>query len=278
MRATLSLLVLTVFTIALQASQQTIQLTPQSLGAWKIVGTAPQTLSGQDDLTLPAGAQLAHTFAATSVTFQVTTKPALGPNPEDWPVLEIGGAALVFVRDGAQGKLLLVVGEGPATMLPWHFALDGEGLSAEVLTLSFGRQEAEVSIGMSGQMLQFPVPPASTMETVVSAGATQPWVFQELTVTVATADPVSSTPFDTGFDSSAAQTFGSVSTVRVAAGGISISAQPALTDSPAGRGTTTVSPGPTTGHTRLEIFTPSSVRRGRAHQARAAAAATLVKN
>ncbi len=61
MRTIICLLSVVVLSLGARG-QQALRVTPRTLAGWTIVGADPQTLSMQQDLVLPAGAQLARSF------------------------------------------------------------------------------------------------------------------------------------------------------------------------------------------------------------------------
>ncbi len=270
MRTTISVLSFLALALGLRA-QQTIAVTPQTLAGWTVSGADPQALSQQTGLSLPAGAQLARSFMVSGLNLKVTTKAAIGQNAGDWPVLEISDAALVFARNGSAGKLVLVLGDNAPLDLPYNFALDANGLGVEPVTVSFSRQGAVVSVGMSGQTLQFPAGPAagSGMEVVASAGTSEAWAFQTLEVTVAApmvADNTGGQSAGTSGTKAAASDL--LAKGRSATSGAGTSA---LANTSASASGPAVAPGASSSRVTLEIFTPPAVRHGRAAAIRAAA-------
>lgn len=274
-----SILSLSLFALsfALGAAQQTITVTPSSLVGWTVAGADQLTLSAAPSLALPAGAQLARTFAGRELAVKLTSRSQFGLTPADAPVLEIGPAALVFLQSGAAGKLLLVVGESAPVVLPLSFVLDETGRSLEPLTINFARTGAMVSIEAAGQTLSFPAGPTtgSALEVVASAGASQEWAFDLLEVTLLSPEPLG--PADRGgFQAGDTLATGSGLAERKADGAKPPSqsvraAATAGTESTGGPASAAVPSVPTRAST-LEIFTPPAVRHGRAEAVRAALA------
>ncbi len=275
MRFFFSLLTLTAFLPALRAATQTITVTPQTLAGWTVVGTDFRSLIPQTELTLPAGAQLARIFDSANLSLQFTSQPLLGENIADWPVLEIGHTALVFTRSGLMGKLSVVLGDQAPQELPFSFDLDDEGRSIAPLTLGFSREAAGVRIVTDNQSWSFPFKqsPESSLEIVLSAGATQPWSFSPLEVTVTSLDPVAPpapaaslsvfTAFDPR-DSIASQKGPEKKSVPVVSGPVPLPGSATV----AGVVSLVVTAG-TSARSTLEIFTPPPVRHGRAEVVRA---------
>jgi hypothetical protein len=270
MRTTICLFGLLAFSLGVQA-QQTIVVTPQTLIGWTVTGADPQALSQQRVLGLPAGAQLARSFRTTALEIKVTAPPFVGTSADDWPVLEIGDAALLFARGGSTGNLLLVLGDKAPVELPFTFSLDAAGRSVVPLTVIFSRQGAAVHVGLADQTLEFSAGPAanSGLEVVASAGRADAWELQNLVVTVAA--PLVSGSTD-GQSADASRTEATPSNLLTQARPDSSGIDPlAKVTAPAGG---PVAAGPASGaSTRpatLEIFTPPAVRRGRADAIRAA--------
>lgn len=274
-----STLFLSLFALAFAfcAAQQLVRLTPQSLSNWTVTGADKQALSVSPNLALPAGARLTRSFNASGLALMVTTRPRFDVTPAEWPVLEIGTAALVFTRNGDAGLLNLVLGDNAPVDLPLRFTLDDQGYSVEPITINFARTSALVSIEVAGQTMYFPAGPiaGSVLDVVASAGASQEWAFDKMEVTVqspdliAPADDGSSRAKDTlatetGF--SDWKTDAAVSQLEFAHTetpvGPDPSGEPTLTD-PANR---------LARASTLEIFTPPAVRPGRAAAVRAALA------
>jgi hypothetical protein len=167
-------------------AQQPVVLTPQTLAGWNITGTDAQTLSSQNELTLPAGTQLARNFASGNLSLRVSTFPMIGQSPEDWPVLELGSAALIFSRDASTGRLVLVLGEGAPVELPFTFPLNAEGRSVGPIAVVLERRDSSIDLTVSGQTLQFAADftAKDPTQVVISSGSTQPWAFQSMELTI----------------------------------------------------------------------------------------------
>lgn len=282
MKTKISLLALFGLSFAFGDAQQTILVTPQSLAGWTVTGADRQAMAAQPALVLPAGAQLARAFPGPTLALKVSTRPQFGLTPADWPVLEIGNAALVFMREGGTGKLALVLGTETPVELPGSYALDADGRSVEPLAVTFAREGAVVKVEAAGRKLSLPVAPAPEpgLEAVASAGAGNGWSLDRLEVATPTAEAVTAAA---AVDTSAGAPAGSAGgTVDRKSG----AANPKTEDGPSG---TAAAPGPTgappaaaaatgkAGAGTLEIFTPASVRHGRADTVRNAVANGLQK-
>jgi hypothetical protein len=277
MRTILSLFSFLALAAGLPASQQTITVTPQALTGWTVVGADPLVLASSPELLLPAGAQLAQPFKAAAVALKITTSPVIGTDPADFPILEIGSAALIFARDASGGKLTLLIRDQAPLDLPFSYALDADGRSTAPLVIGFSRQGTMVSIAMSGQMVQFLASPAvdPVLEVVASAGTAQAWDIAGFEVTVS--DSSQSMAVSTGSQAASA----SVSSAGVTAQSSDAAAPPpaaslsASTGAPAFASNLSLmlarrTPSPIS---RMEIFTPPAVRHGQADVIHAAAAA-----
>lgn len=194
MRTALSFFGFLVFALGLYATPQTFTASVHSLSGWSLVGVDPSALSAMNELRLPSNAQLARQFPASDIAVQLTTQPVLGENVGDWPVLELGSAALIFTRSGITGRFVLVRGDEAPLELPLTFALDADGRSREVLTLGFSRAGATLTVTLADQSLNFPAGPddGGMLEIIASAGAAQPWALSRLAATVNMPEPVSS--------------------------------------------------------------------------------------
>jgi len=245
-------------------------LTPQTLGGWNITGTDAATLSQQSPLTLPAGTQLARAFASGELALKVSTAPAIGQNPEDWPVLEFGSAALVFSRATAEGQLVLVLGDEPPLELPFTFPLNPGGQSAETLEVVLRRTGSTISLTVAGQTLVFPSAMAAGDPTgvVISSGSAEPWAFRLVELT--TGEGRSLVPEGAG--PRGERTGGR----KIVAGGMGAAPgaddwttdRVPVPDKSAGQ----ASSAPAAAAVTLEIFTPPSIRYGRPDSARVIAA------
>lgn len=264
--------------LGLHAGQQTYTVTPYSLAGWTLVGAELPAILGQAELTLPANAQLVRSVVANEIALQAVSRPLIGEAAGDWPVWELGDAALVFHRHEDSGRLLLVLGDQPPQELAFTFALDAEGRSLAPLAVGFARDNAEVRVTLNGLTQTFPASAISdTMsDIVVSAGDTQPWAFQRLEVTVVAADPVAAPKTAVAGPFAPAQVGSEnfpagrppVGGGPVASFSFGQQGMPPRPEAPAG-GQTPVS-ATVARRSGLEVYTPSSVRHGRTKMVRAA--------
>lgn len=185
MRTPLALLAAFAFALSLRSAPQTIKVVPSSLTGWIVTGTARTVLAAQPKLELPAGAQLSRQFNSPDLLLRATIQPLVGAESADWPVMEIGSAALLIARDGSYGKLWLVVADDAPVELPVTFALDAEGRAVAPLTVIFASRNSVLTVEAAGKTLNYPMTVAQSAdpELVISAGTTEPWLFDDLEVT-----------------------------------------------------------------------------------------------
>lgn len=185
--------------------------------------------------------------------------PTFAVAAEDWPILELGSALLAFVRDGDEGKLVLVIGEKQPEMLPYSFKVDAEGRAIEPVELEVSLHAKGVSVSCAGEVHGFPYESGSSKWALtVSSGASQTWAFDRFTIETPDATDTASEAGRTGRDGpktakdkppskpQAGEGVGGSGTQSTGAGSASDPARLA-----AGAGS-------------LEVFTPPSVRSIRA--------------
>lgn len=273
MRTTTSFLGLTLLLVAPLSAQQSILLTPQTLAGWNITGTDAAKLSQQAELALPAGAQLARTFAYGDLALKVSTAPTIGQNPEDWPVLELGSAALVFSRTHSVGKWVLVLGDEAPLELPFTFPLDAAGQTGEALEVVLQRAGSTISLAVAGQTIAIPSAMAAGDPTsvVISSGSAHPWDFKSVQLTTGTNGSLNLESADAGQSREKTDKVPAVPAGGMGAAlgvGESASNYESATDDPADKSVSA----PAGASVTLEIFTPPSVRYGRADAVRRTAA------
>lgn len=250
-------------------------VSPDDMAAWSVIGADKEELMRPDgNLDLTANAQMYRSINGSRVTVQIDSNPVYGTTTIDLPVLELGDAALAFVRSESAGKLMLILGNNPALQLPFEIALDADHRSEQPLGITLSRLGDTVAVSLLGQTLQFPGGPSvNAQEIVLSAGATQSWAIQKLSI-------LSELPILESIDDKIAHDENSaenltenrtqqareralaaqmhLGTVRSGESG-QIDAKASAEDSPPTR------------RVRLQVFTPSSVRHGRVHLVRQAA-------
>lgn len=254
-----------------------LQLKIEDLSPWSVLGADKDKLTQAETLSLPAGAQLYRTVASGHITLNIESSPVFGLVAADLPVLELGDAALVFLRDGETGKLVIVLSDNPALTLPYVIALTGDGRSQEPLSLTLSRAGATVTVSTRGQTLQFPAGySARPQEVVLSAGAGQAWPIQGLALTLATSQDTNNAGSGDGGSSSMKVDQVRQQATKPTGVASATSGEASGTLATADGTATAVAKAPSRPGT-LEIFTPPSVRLGRAAEVRATAMKALHK-
>lgn len=90
MKTILYFLSFSIGVLTLGAAEQTVQVTPQSLDHWGIVGAKKSDLDQSTTLVLPPGAQLARGFGAAKVTLNVEAQTVFSTESTDFPTFEVG--------------------------------------------------------------------------------------------------------------------------------------------------------------------------------------------
>lgn len=163
--------------ISVPASVRSYRLPSGDFSDWTARGVSQTDLAKQSAFTLPAGAELVRGFYGGSVMLAVGSTPHFAQAPTDWPVLQVGPTAVVFTREGAVGRLALVVNE-TARMLPAEIALDQNGRAREPveLVLGFDPVMQRGAVGFDGQVIAFSTDAVTgAVEVALSAGASQEW-------------------------------------------------------------------------------------------------------
>jgi hypothetical protein len=178
-----SILVMVGLTTSLLATDPQPKI--EDLAPWSVLGADKDKLTQAETLVLPPGAQLYRTISNGRITLEVQSSPVFGQTAADLPVLELGDAAVAFIRTGETGKLVLVLGNNPALTLPFEITLLSDGRSQESLKLTLGREGATVAVTIRGQTLHFPAGYTDKpQEIVLSAGESQAWPIQALALAV----------------------------------------------------------------------------------------------
>ena len=263
-QSTVLSLMLVTATLGLDA--QTFSLTPQTLAGWSVIGAPVSDLAQGQQLSLPAGAQLARPFVSGDIIVTLTSHPISGQTTQDWPVLELGAATVVFSRENTSGKLILSLGEnGTLVTLPPTFKLDADGRWVDSNAITLARTGNQITVSAVGQSWSFPLgtPPGASQDVVLSAGAVAAWDLSSLEVVIPSATAQSTATTYQGTNSPSAN-----------------ASQTPQSAGSHGNGTTLSTAGPTTpgaapaaapasSTPTLELFTPPSVRYGRADAVRA---------
>lgn len=154
-----------------------------ALEGWTVFGTEKAALSTTAGLSLPSGAQLYRPVGAANVTVRMKSSPAFAATADELPVLEVGPAALVFLNQAGIGRLVLVLESSAPLALPFAFALDANGRSAEPLAVTLGWRGTSVVVAVDWQTLHFPAGPhVGAREIMISAGAGAAWPIAGLEV------------------------------------------------------------------------------------------------
>jgi hypothetical protein len=261
----------------LSAAPQTLKISPATLTGWTVTGADPTSMAALPGLSVPSGAQLAHSFQSPLLAVQLSSPLLIGADSSNWPVIEIGSAALVFSRVESAGRLILVVGDNSPVELPVTFALDADGRSIELLDITFAKDDSILTIQVLGKTLDFPAgnDPAKDLELVISSGKTEPWSFDDLQVTVDSNEVVNPTG-----DTSSGRTTPKPTDSSAAEKGKSARGGALVTDrisNSSGTDATATKLSETKGSDTLEIFTQPAVRQGRADIVRATAEQTRKK-
>jgi len=168
-------------------------VTPASLGDWRLVGATQTDLGHGSALSLPAGTTLARTFEAGIILVHSVSSPVFADSPTDWPLLQVGPAALALIRNGNRGELVLLV-DSTARTLPFAVTVDDGGRGAAPLEIALGYSPASRrGIVMLGNQIEEFNAAAGTSEISLSAGQNEPWAFDSLTAFVPDAAVSSST-------------------------------------------------------------------------------------
>ncbi len=170
----------------LTAAAQDYPVTPATLADWQINGAEHSTLQAQDTLSLPAGAELVRSFPVGAVVLHSVSRPVFSSAPADWPVVQVGPAALALTRQGDHGQVALLVGE-TVQILPVAVQLDAAGRSLQPLELALGYDPVTKTglVAFADQVFNFhDTANRSVVEVSVSAGEQSPWAQDSLAVSV----------------------------------------------------------------------------------------------
>jgi hypothetical protein len=129
------------------AAELNLPLTPDTLPYWSLSGAKPGDLS-TEPLTLPPGAQVSRIFTTDHAAVQIETSPTFALDAEDWAVLELGSAALVFAREAGTGYLALAVGATEVILHPHTIPLNDEGRASEPVSATLLWQGRRVSLDL----------------------------------------------------------------------------------------------------------------------------------
>lgn len=244
------------------SAELTLPLTPDTLEHWTLDGAAPEELKGEP-LTLPAGAQVSRLFTTDTLAVRLTSSPVFARDPADWPVLELGSAALVFARDEGTGYLALALGAEKVVLHPHTIFLNDEGQAKEPITATLRWQGQTVSLETNGQRIDLTAPAQTSLGIAASSGHNQAWSLDLLAVTLHVSDEdLPEALRNSGDHEAAARAVGAVATSRS-----TTNPDDAFPSSEAATRSTRAEPPP--GYRPLEVYTPPSVRTQRTEQIKA---------
>lgn len=246
-------------------------VTAQTLAGWQTAGTEISALAGQDQMVLPAGAQLFRSFPAGLVAVHLICRPSFAGAFSECPLLQVGPVSMVFLRAGGGGKLLLVLDHSTPATLPIEVKLDEDGGSSQLLDIILSSDSARglATATVSGDSFSLDLGSASEepVSVALSSGTRTAWPLASMEVTVTTPDNLGA-PDDTV---GSADGVGGTATAPEH----SSAASPAwaLTTSNTGNAISATGSGASGGKNSpaspksaptFEVFTPPSVRRGTA--------------
>lgn len=253
------LLLLVAFT-NLNAVEQVINVTPQTLAAWALHGADKASLAQGKQLVLPGGAQLGRNFTPGIVVVRLTTRPAFTASAEEWPILEAGPAVLALIRQGDKGRMVLVTGDDTVVNVPWSIPLDDPQPPLDFI-LAYDATSGAGLLSWEGQTQSFHV--AATRRPIplfLTAGATTAWPINEMTVLVLSGDQSD----DTAARADASQkNLAATNRLEAAVRQLNEKSESGGADS-AARTADNGQAGVETPVSTLEIFTPPAVRSVRA--------------
>lgn len=247
-----------------------------NLQAWHTGDASGQSLTQDEALILPAGAQLYRTITGAGITLRITSNPVFSAEPDEVAILEFGTNAFAFTQTADTGRITLLQGDRDPKTLSYIIALDETDHAIEPLSLELTQRGDTLFVTAHGETLQVASEPlAGTTPIVLSTGASQNWTINELSVT---SEPLSG-PEPTGVNgTNPASSTGSASQTSITSPATllpgltsGLTSDPtAATDSalsPTASATAGVTADPEPVPT-LEIFTPPPVRHGRAEAVR----------
>ncbi len=258
------------FVASASALDLRVRLDADASSGWKFVGIDGAKIPSGEPFLLPADAQAARRFDSKDIEVRLSMEMDIGIDPAEWPVLEIGGAGLTFMKVGAVVRAVLMFPDGKATALPPKFALN-TGTVIEKCPVSIRRTEQAIAISAGAWSGTYRCEPeAAALEVVFSAPLSRPWVLEgaEVVVRLPDTDQVSSDPIQPDGGSRTVTDYPlnaplslSVTNRRSDLENLPAHATNASEKTTAGAHSAT-----------LEVFTPPSVRSGRAAVVRATAA------
>jgi len=235
---------------------------------WVLLGTDQAISPDATEVTLPASAQLARIIDQNTAEIRLRTQPVIAPDFTDWPILELGTAALVLTRNQSAGGLLLVLEGKDPVAVPLAFSFDASGKATKELEIGLTLTESSVKVVLNRSSWQFPLTeiPRGGLELVATAGTKTSWLISDLQVeaglkSLAIASPPSA-PANSSPAASIAVTAETLrSQFRAKFESDALARRSAAVAAPGGqKGANAIS--------TLEIYTPPSIRHGRAEAIR----------
>lgn len=247
-------------TLSSQALAGEYVVTPATLGDWQLSGAKPADTGEGPTLSLPAGATLARTFELDAVLVHAYSSPTFVAVPADWPILQVGPAALALVRNGNQGELVLLV-DNIARALPFGVTVDaaGHGIASVELAIGYSPASHRGIVMFNGKTEEFSASASGASEVVLSAGESRPWPFESLTAVTLdapVAPSIAGNSLRTSPTSNSAGLQASADIVRRMEAAWFASEQARQS----GAGSTGMETNPMASAVALEIFTPPAVR------------------
>ncbi len=240
--------------------------------AWVGEPAPVESLLDQNRLELPAEGQLFRGIGAGNATLTLHSSPVFAIESEDVALLEFGSNAIAFTREGEIGRLTLVQLDQVPQVLDYAVVLGEDFRPVEPLAMTITQRGGDVFLTVQNQIRRFRDSPLSgSAQIVLSAGASEGWSITQLGVTSESLhlDETSEGEFSSdeptkGSDESTPTNRDEAGTVP--ADGIGTDERAVL--DPEDSENTEV--GSTNRAVRLEVFTPSAVRRSRSAEVRAA--------
>lgn len=255
--------------VSISAAAQSVDLS-----YWSISGAQQSELQIENGIVLPTNAQLYQQVTGYGVTLKLASLPIFSADPADMPVLELGKNALAFVKENDVGIIKLIQGEAQPVALSSIIALNSDGRPSESLELVVTLRAAEMILTINDSVTIYANEPLSNGTAIVlSSGASHDWAIQTLSVTTGPEVAVASAEHDSDRNILDEHTPNRAQIERNQGPAITINTD--VTGTASGDTDSSAVSRENLGENRrntLEVFTPSSVRRGRSAAIRAAMA------
>ncbi|MDI1336599.1 MAG: hypothetical protein PSU94_10520 [Lacunisphaera sp.] len=166
----------------LEAAEQLVTVTPQTLGGWQIVGTDRDQMAKVQQLILPDNAQLSRLFSDQAVILHLVSRPVFSQESARWPLIGVGPLALALVKQDGLGRLVLVTDETTAHDLPWSVSLEQLEVAVDLI-VAYDPLAGAGLIGFQDQLQEFAMPAsAKPVEVWLGAGAGSSWPLDHMEV------------------------------------------------------------------------------------------------